>query len=238
MPDLRLKQFINQYVSGRYLKRIKFWENSFSEILRNLAKVEKNCSAKNLESYLIAKLSSRKNFYFLNMAFLNAFLVVFREKREEIKTLNTLLHRNREKSLWRRVNLENILYLSLLDVFSWFYWLCPLQIKHSQVVKENIKKIFAVHVMLETLQLENGKEFSRLENWFCRMKKMQMVQSWACNSRAHGKVEQSHCVLRNKIPFYMVTQTRSGTDWVKNLPNYMKCLNNKKPEELGWQFPF
>ena len=41
--------------------------------------------------------------------------------------------------------------LSLLDVFSRFYWLCPLHTKHSREVKENIKKIFAVHGMLETL---------------------------------------------------------------------------------------
>ena len=36
----------------------------------------------------------------------------------------------------------------------------------------------------------------------------------------------------------MVTQTPSGTNWVKNLPNYMKCLNNEKREKRGWQSPF
>ena len=36
----------------------------------------------------------------------------------------------------------------------------------------------------------------------------------------------------------MVTQTRSDTNWIKNLPNYMKFLNNRKREELGWQSPF
>ena len=33
----------------------------------------------------------------------------------------------------------------------------------------------------------------------------------------------------------MVTQARSDTNQVKNLPNYMKRLNNEKREELGWQ---
>ena len=56
--------------------------------------------------------------------------------------------------------------------------------------------------------------------------------------RAQGKVEWSLRVLRNKISFDMATQKRSRTNWVKNLPNYMKCLNNKKPEEIGWQFSF
>ena len=36
----------------------------------------------------------------------------------------------------------------------------------------------------------------------------------------------------------MATQTRSGTNWVKNLPNYTKYINNEKREELGWQSPF
>ena len=35
----------------------------------------------------------------------------------------------------------------------------------------------------------------------------------------------------------MVTQIRSVTNWIKNLPNYMKCLNNKKREDVGWLSP-
>ena len=49
------------------------------------------------------------------MAFLNTFLVVFEKKQQrriknkEIKTLNTFLHKKREETLWRTVNLENVL---------------------------------------------------------------------------------------------------------------------------------
>ena len=32
----------------------------------------------------------------------------------------------------------------------------------------------------------------------------------------------------------MVTRTRSDTNWVKDLPNYMTCLNNENREELGY----
>ena len=120
--------------------------------------------------------------------------------------------------------------LSLLNVF--LDWLCPLQTKHSHGVKKNIKKTFAVHGMPETLQQDNGKEFKG------SMKNMRMVQSRPYNPRAQGKVGRSHHVFRNKISFDMVTQTRPGTNWVKDLPNYMKCINNDKHEELGWQSPF
>ena len=55
---------------------------------------------------------------------------------------------------------------------------------------------------------------------------------------ARKKMKRSRRVLRNKISFDIVAQTRSGTNCVKNLPNYMKCLNNEKRERLGWHSPF
>ena len=33
-------------------------------------------------------------------------------------------------------------------------------------------------------------------------------------------------------------QGRKGVNWVKNLLEYSKCLNNDKREELGWRFAF
>ena len=32
----------------------------------------------------------------------------------------------------------------------------------------------------------------------------------------------------------MVTLTRSDTNWVKNLPNYVTCVNNENREVLGY----
>ena len=109
---------------------------------------------------------------------------------------------------------------------------------HLGGVKENIKKIFAVRGMPEALQLDNGKKLKGSVKQFHRMKKIRMVQSRPYNSRDRGKVEWSHRVMRNKILFDMVAQIRSDTNWVKDLPNYMKCLNNEKREELGWQSLF
>ena len=45
----------------------------------------------------------------------------------------------------------------IIRCFCRFHWLCPLQTKHSRRVKENTKKIFAVHGMAETPQSDNGK---------------------------------------------------------------------------------
>ena len=65
-----------------------------------------------------------------------------------------------------------------------------------------------------------------------------MAQSRPYNPRAQGKVECSHRALRKKVAFGMLTQKRTGINWVKKLPNYMKFVNNEKREALGWQSPF
>ena len=55
------------------------------------------------------------------------------------------------------------------------------------------------------------------------MKKIRMVQSQLYSPKEQGKVDQSRRVLGNKKSFDLVTETRFGTNRVKNLPNYMKC---------------
>ena len=69
--------------------------------------------------------------------------------------------------------------------------------RSSRGVKDNIKKVFAVHGMRVTLQSDNGKEFKGSVKRFCRMKKIRMVQSPPYSPRVQGKVEGSHHVLRN-----------------------------------------
>ena len=54
-----------------------------------------------------------------------------------------------------------------------------------------------------------------------------MIQSRSYNPRAQGKFECLHDVLRKEIAFDMLTQKRAAINWVKNLPNYMKYVNNE-----------
>ena len=35
----------------------------------------------------------------------------------------------------------------------------------------------------------------------------------------------------------MLSQKNSGVNWVRNIPQYMKALNNEKREELAWKSP-
>ena len=91
-----------------------------------------------------------------------------------------------------------------------------------------LKENFAAHGMPETLQSDN-KEIQRVSD-SAKWKRYTNL-----DHTIRGPKKKWSGVLRNKISFDMVTQARSDTNRVKNLPNYMKRLNNEKREELGWQ---
>ena len=128
--------------------------------------------------------------------------------------------------------------LSILNVFSRYHWLAPLTSKHTAKAVIELKKIYDVHGTPENLQSERGKEFYEAVKTFCERKKIKMTKSWAYHLQSQGKVERCHRTLRKKINYDLVKQGRKGVNWVKNLLEYSKCLNNDKREELGWRFAF
>ena len=65
-----------------------------------------------------------------------------------------------------------------------------------------------------------------------------MTKSRAYHLQYQGKVEISHRTLRKKINYDLMKQGRKGVNWVKNLLEYSKYLNNDKREELGWRSVF
>ena len=62
-----------------------------------------------------------------------------------------------------------------------------------------------------------------------------MICSRPYNPKIQGKIESSHRELRNKLYYDMA---KLKNNWVENLPNYMRVLNELAREELGWQSPF
>ena len=128
--------------------------------------------------------------------------------------------------------------MSILDVFSQYHWLAPLTSKHATKVAIELKKIYDVHGTPENLLSDRGKRFYGAVNIFCERKKIKMTKSRAYHLQSQGKVERSHRTLRKKINYDLVKQGRKGVNWVKNLLEYPKCLNNDKCEELGWKSDF
>ena len=128
--------------------------------------------------------------------------------------------------------------LSVLDIFSKFHWLAPLESKSAFEVKGKLEQIYLIHGTPKRMQNDNGGEFKKGVKQFCKGNKINMIKSRPYNPKAQGKVERSHRVLRKKIYYDMSKMKKNRVNWVKNLPMYMKCLNNDKREELGWKNSF
>ena len=65
-----------------------------------------------------------------------------------------------------------------------------------------------------------------------------MISSRPYNPKAQRKIERSQRELGNKLHYDMVKLKNKGVNWVKNVANYMRVLNELAREELGWQSPF
>ena len=78
-------------------------------------------------------------------------------------------------------------------------------------------------------------KFSPFYFQLCQNFQIKTISSRLSYLKAHGKVENSHRVLRNKIHDYMVKLKYKGVNWVENLPKYMPVLNKLAREELGWE---
>ena len=65
-----------------------------------------------------------------------------------------------------------------------------------------------------------------------------MITSGSYHPQLHGKVECSHREFRKKFYYDMVHLKSKGANWVENIPNYIRVLNELAREELGWRSPF
>ena len=100
--------------------------------------------------------------------------------------------------------------------------------KKSSHVKKELQRIFKEHGQLERLRSDNGGEFKRQIKNYCKSRKIKMINCRPYNPKAQGKVERSHLSLRQKIYHDLIRQKKTGVNWVKSLPDYMKYLNNEK----------
>ena len=128
--------------------------------------------------------------------------------------------------------------LSLMDIFSRFHWLAPLERKLSSEVKRKLCKIYMEHGVPDRIQSDNGGEFKKDVKRYCIDNKIKTILCGPYHPQAQGKVERSHKVLRRKIYYDLVRQKNTGVNWVENLRCYQRCLNNNKREELGWKSAF
>ena len=127
--------------------------------------------------------------------------------------------------------------MSVIDIFSRFVFLRPLQSKESAEVAENLRNIYNEHGPPEILQSDQGTEFKGVVKTLCEALNVRIIKSSAYSPQTQGKDERSHRTWKEKIK-YDVVNSDGELNWVENLPIYQQLYNESPHSSLGMQSPF
>ena len=128
--------------------------------------------------------------------------------------------------------------LSVIDIFSRFLWLVPLESKSSSHVVRVLQPIYDQHGPPDRLQSDRGTEFEGKLRSMCKNYKIKMIKSRTYYPQSQGTVEQSQRSLRKKIMYDFVNLGKKGVNWASHLASYSRILNEESKEEPGWKSPF
>lgn len=128
--------------------------------------------------------------------------------------------------------------LSVLDVFSRYVWLRPLQTKSSEEVTHAFRKICMVFGLPQIVQHDCGKEFHGKFKKFLAKNDVTDISSSPYHPQSQGKVERFHRCLKRQILYDMIRNRHARLNWASNLPEYESKLNQAPKSVLGWQSPF
>ena len=128
--------------------------------------------------------------------------------------------------------------LSVMDIFSRYLWLRPLQKKSREHVSRAFQRIYSEHGPTDRLQSDRGKEIEGKVRPLCKQLKIKLIKSRPYHPQSQGKVERSHRRLRKRIMYDLVSLGKKGVNWAANLEDYNGILNEECKVELGWKCPF
>ena len=126
--------------------------------------------------------------------------------------------------------------MSVIDIFSGFVFLRPLQSKESAEVAENLRSIYNEHGPPEILQSDQGTEFKGVVKTLCEALNVRIIKSAAYSPQTQGKDERSHRTWKEKIKYDAINGD-GELNWAENLPNYQQ-LYESPHSSLGMQSPF
>lgn len=128
--------------------------------------------------------------------------------------------------------------LSIIDVFSRYHWLVPLQTKQSSHVARELHRIYREHRAPRVIQHDQGREFEGAVAVSCKKLKIKVVKGRPSHPQSQGKVERAHRSFKKKVMHDLLVMGKAGVNWVKSLPDYARSLNQDPKEELSWKSPF
>ena len=126
--------------------------------------------------------------------------------------------------------------MSVIDIFSRFVFLRPLQTKESAEVAEHLLEIYNEHGPPEILQSDQGTEFKGVVKLVCESLNVRIIKSSAYSPQTQGKDERSHRTWKEKVKFDIVSGDE--LNWVQYLSECQKLYNESPHSSLGFITPF
>ena len=116
----------------------------------------------------------------------------------------------------------------------------PLTGKGSKQVAKELQELYCEVGPPKVLQCDNGGEFKKEKavEQLCRKLEVKIIRSSPYHPQSQGKVERSHRTLRKKIMYDLGHMSKVGVNWVSQLREYQKILNEEPMDVLGSQSPF
>ena len=129
--------------------------------------------------------------------------------------------------------------LSVIDIFSRFLWLRPIENKDSEIIARALVDIYNVFGPPAILQSDQGPEFKGTVKLVCAALKVKIIYSSAYSPQTQGKDERSHRTWKEKIRFDISRCCQNEElNWVTSLPLYQKIYNDSPHRSLGMMSPF
>ena len=116
--------------------------------------------------------------------------------------------------------------LSVIDIFSRFSWLVPLESKSSSHVVRVLQPIYDQHGSPDRLQSDRGTEFEGKLRSMCKNYKIKMIKSRPYHLQSQRNFERSHRSLRKKIMYCFINLGKKGVNWASNLTLTNEVKNN------------
>ncbi|KAL9957913.1 hypothetical protein ACROYT_G034868 [Oculina patagonica] len=173
----------------------------------------------------------------LNVRFQNkAVLKPIRARSVQIRHQVDLISMENMPAAWKGKTFKFV--LSLMDVFSRYHWLIPLEGKSSKPIATALSEIYIQHGPPKVIQHDQGSEFKGAVKKLCKKLRINVVKGRPYHPQSQGKVERAHRSFRKKLMYDLLTMKNGGANWVKSLQKYAKTLNEEPREELSWKSPF
>ena len=126
----------------------------------------------------------------------------------------------------------------MIDFFSRFLWLRPLESKSSQVIAIELKCNHMEYGSPEIIQCDQGGEFKNALKLLCDRMNIKLIYSRPRHNQSQFKVERYYRALRSKMEYDLRKIGQDGVERAKQLPLYQRILNNDPKEVIAYKTPF